>query len=233
MSASHLGELVNTAGVRARARVIQDSWWIPRVIGPELESHGRSGQHHGPPDKSTRRPGELVDPTGTWTWAQGAQDRWSTPPALGHWPELSGTTGRHPGPSEPDANHRESWSNLRAIGPEAESPGRDGRLRRPSNPGPSCRDSGWTPRGLGTGLESTGRAVPHRRRSHPGASLPGELVKPAGTRSRAQVARGLWSISHNLGHISESPATAGRFRLLRTRARDARGSCSTPRAIGL
>ena len=153
------------------------------------------------------------------------------PPALGHWPESSGTTGRHPGPSERGANHQESWSNLRAIGPEAESPGRDGRLRRPSNPGPSCRDSGWTPRGLGTGLESTGRAVRHRRRSHPGASLPGELVKPAGTRSRAQVARGLWSISHNLGHISESPATAGRFRLLRTRARDARDSWSTSRAL--
>ncbi|RKM63780.1 hypothetical protein C0215_19635, partial [Clostridioides difficile] len=150
--------------------------WIPRVIGPELESHGRSGQHHGPPDKSTRRPGELVDPTGTWTWAQGAQDRWSTPPALGHWPELSGTTGRHPGPSEPGANHRESWSNLRAIGPEAESPGRDGRLRRPSNPGPSCRDSGWTPRGLGTGLESTGRAVRHRGNTDPGPNCPGQMT---------------------------------------------------------
>ena len=195
MSASHLGELVNTAGVRARARVIQDSWWIPRVIGPELESHGRSGQHHGPPDKSTRRPGELVDPTGPWTWAQGTQDRWSARQPLDTGPSHPGQLVDTPGPQ---SRTRITGKAGRTCGPSDPRPSRPGEMVDSAGPQIQARVAG-TAGGL-------------RGDSEQGLSRPGELFDTAGGRTRARVFRESWSSPRELGAEPRSPGAFGRSR---------------------
>ena len=93
------GQMVNPAGYRRGARVLQSagrprgpsdpnpiarqSWSIPRAFGPEHESPRSAGRHCGLSDSIASRPGELVDPTCPWPE-----------------PQVPGRTGRPRGPTD-------------------------------------------------------------------------------------------------------------------------------------
>ena len=90
---SHPGELVNSAGPWAWARVSQESWWTPWALGPGPDSPKPSDQPHWHSVTSASRPGLLVHPTGNRTQTWVARDSCSNPHAFRHGPESPGTTG--------------------------------------------------------------------------------------------------------------------------------------------
>ena len=170
------GELLDTVGPRAPARVAQDSRLTPGYLGPKRKSPGtarvrsewpeRAGGHRGPSGSGLRRPGRLVNTAGPPTRSLVSQDSWSTPQVLGPKLECPGTVGRSTGPPARARVALDSWSTSRAFRPGPQSPGTGGRPHGPS-------DSS--------------------------ASVPGHLVHPAGPRNRARVARGIWLTPRALG----------------------------------
>jgi len=190
---SRPGELVETAGYHSRTRVVQESWSTPWALGPGPESPGRAG-------RNTR--------------------------ALGHWPKMLRTAGRPPGASE---------AGVSRAGQVVDSVGKKNRTRvtreflsngGPSDPSASCPGNLATPRhsaqarvtwgnwstpwAHGPTHESPGRTCRPRGPSDRGPSRPGELVNPAGTGTRPQVGRDIWSSPQALRHGPESPRRAGR-----------------------
>ena len=114
MGQSHQGQLVDTAGHRARAQVTRDWWSNPRALGPETELPGTFGRPRVPSDLGRSRPGHLLDPVSPWNRGRVARGSWSTPRDIGHGresprraspplaigsePESWGRVGRHRGP---------------------------------------------------------------------------------------------------------------------------------------
>ena len=68
------GEQVEHAGPRQRARVIWDSWSIPREHGPGPESPGTTGRHCRPLFTGMCLMGQLIDSAGPRTRAQVTRD---------------------------------------------------------------------------------------------------------------------------------------------------------------
>ena len=58
------GELVDSAGHGAGARVARERWSIPRALGPGPELPGTAGRHCGPLDPGPNHTGPLVDTRG-------------------------------------------------------------------------------------------------------------------------------------------------------------------------
>ena len=88
---------------------------------------------------------------------------------------------------------QESWSIPRTLGHYHESPGTAGRHCEPSDTGQFA----W-------------ERCQHRGHSDTGLIRPGQLVDPAGPRTRARVTQNCWSTPWNLRYEPESPGRAGR-----------------------
>ena len=71
---SHLGQLVNTAGPRTRARVVRDSWSTPRDLRHGPEAVGNTGQPREASGTIPSCPGQIVYPTGPRTRDRAAPD---------------------------------------------------------------------------------------------------------------------------------------------------------------
>ena len=152
-----------------------------------------------------------------------------TPRAIRAGRESSGTAGRHRGPTIGVRVALECWSTPQAMEPgasplgelvypagplpERESPWRAGRPRRTSDPGLS--------RPLGR----------HRGPKDKGPSYLGQLVEPAGLRTRARVARDSRSTLRARGHGPELPEMACRPRGPSDTSLNALESCSIPQAL--
>ena len=161
---------------------------------------------------SSSRPGVLVDTAGPRNRARVTRESWWTPCALGEECESPGRAGRLRGLKEPGASRPgelvdtagprihadvllECWSSPRDLGhvPELPRTSVDAAAL-----GPRCELS-WTagqPQGI----------------SDPCLSRPGQLVYPAGPRTRVRVSWDSWSSPHALGPGLEPPGTAGRPR---------------------
>ena len=156
------GELVNTAGTRARAGV------SPEVC-----------RQCGPTEPSVICPEGIVKYMGPQNQGQVARDSarlrdiWSTPRGLGNGPESPRTAVRPRGLSD--------------IGPSR--PGRLFDTPLPPTKGQVPRDSWSTLEDIRHRPESAGRFGRHRGPSDIGPTPPGQLVDPAGHRVRARVAR--------------------------------------------
>ena len=128
---------------------------------------------------------------GPQTQARVARDSWSTPQDLGpkrEWPWSAGQTLGHRALARVNQDRR---STSRALGHEPELSGNAGRPRGPSNP-------------------SARKDVRQRGPSGTVPSNPGQLIGPAGHRTRAQIAWESWSTPRALGHGPKWPGTAGR-----------------------
>lgn len=132
-TASHAGDLVDTAGVRTWARVARDTWSTLQGLRQRPEWSGRAGRPSGRSDMGPSRLGELVDTTGPRTWDRVARERWST----------RGTSDlglRPPGQLDATASPlnrvrvtRKSGSTPRALGYTPETPWTAGQTCGPSN----------------------------------------------------------------------------------------------------
>ena len=158
------------------------------------------------------RPGLLVNPDGTRTRARVARDSWSTPWPLGSGNEPSGTAGRRHGHSHQIASR--PGELVDTAGPRIHA---DVLLECWSSP----RDLGHVPElprtsvdaaALGPRCELSWTAGQPQGSSDPCLSRPGQLVYPAGPRTRVRVSRDSWSSPHALGPGLEPPGTAGRHR---------------------
>ena len=130
--------LVNTALPPTKTRVSQDSWSTqrdiengpnspgtagrPGTLGPELETPGRVGQHHGPSGMGPNRPAQLVNPEGFQTQAPVIQDSWLTPRALGPSAKVPGHLVNPTGPRIRARVTRDIWLTPRGLGHRPESP---------------------------------------------------------------------------------------------------------------
>ena len=176
---SRPGQLVDPVGLRTRAPVARDSWWIPLALGHKREWPRTAGPPQGPSDPGPRQPGELVDTEGLRTPAPAAWNSWSTLRTLGRKREGSGTAGPPFRPLAPGQSRPGYLVDPRGLGHGPESPLGPGRPRRPSEPGPSrqrhrvllegpgtraqvARDCFSTPRALGQKRESPGSVARHR-----------------------------------------------------------------------
>ena len=196
LNSTHLGEFVDTTGLRPQARVTQDSWSTTRAIGPERHWPGRAGRTCVPLDPISTHLGELLDTR-----------------AFGPRPDSRGTFGRHRGPSHPGPSARNICSTSWALKPGPESPGTTGGpcwpsgigliplgqpvdttgpRSRPWSPGTAGRHRGLqtqtplalesvsTPQVLGAGPESPGIFGLHCGALGTGPIRPGNLLEPVG-----------------------------------------------------
>ena len=209
---SRLGDLVDTAGPRRRARFPRDSWSNLRALlhRPEFPCHlVTTGRHE--------------------TRAPFARKSRSTPRGIGPKRDMPRTDGRHRVHSDRKMRLLGELDTLQALGPMCKWPGSAARTCRPSGTGPShpeylvdptglqtqarfARESWSKPRALAKGPESRGTAGRKRGPSDLGPNRPRELVDTVVNQTQARFAWESWSKPRALGHGPESRGTDGRKR---------------------
>ena len=191
-SARGPGELVQPAGPQSRARMAQEIWW----------TRGASGT-------APSRLWDLVDPAVPQNRARVAKDIGSNSRALEPERESPGTAFRPLGPSDRSASRQGELVDTTAPSKVQSLPG---CLLKPwaLGHGPDSPERQVNPADPPTRSQVSLEVGRHRRHSDPGPSLPGLLVKSAGTRTQDRVACDSWSTTRALGPKDESPGTSGR-----------------------
>lgn len=211
-SASHPGELLDTAGARNGPRVARDNWSTPRGCRLGREWSMTAGRPRGPSDPSSSPPGDLVNPTGPQIRARDARESWSTPRELGLGPKAPRTDGppRQPSDTGPSC----PGQLVDTPGPQSRTriTGKAGRTCGPSDPRPSRPGEMVDSAGPQIQARVAGTAGGLRGDSEQGLSRPGELFDTAGGRTRARVFRESWSSPRELGAEPRSPGAFGRSR---------------------
>ena len=181
---------------QTRARVSQESWSIPRALGPGPESPGAAGKNRRPRTRAqiTWQRCRSADPR---TRAQVERDSLSSMKVhgQGRGPSYSpGRAGRQHRPSDPGPCHQGELVDTAC--PRTRARGTRDYLSTPWAfvPGPESPRTGGRPSG----------------NSNPDPIRPGQLVNTAVPRNRVRVTRQNWSTPRAFVHGPETPGTAGR-----------------------
>ena len=150
------------------------------------------GRAREPLEPGASPPRPLVDPAGHWAQARSPRG-----------------AGQPCGPSERSTSRQGVLVDTAGPRTRARVAQEIWRSREHSAQARVAWGNWSTPWSLGPVRESPGRACRPRGPSDRGPSRLGELVNPAGTATRPQVSRDIWSSLQALRHGPESPGRAG------------------------